>query len=72
MYLVQTYSDTLPGGSQAELVYLEVEKMGYAVTVYNDGGETSIILWVKQDTVQVVRGATYTFVHLIARIISPI
>ena len=46
-------------------MYLEVREnnVGYAVTVYNDGGGNKYYIdGVKQDTVTgLIRGATYTF-----------
>jgi len=56
--------NTLPGGTQAGVgVFGSKQNVGYAVTVYNDGGGNKYYIdGVKQDTVTgLIRGATYTF-----------
>ena len=56
--------NTLPGGAHATVgVFGSRENVGYAVTVYNDGGGNKYYIdGVKQDTVTgLIRGATYTF-----------
>ena len=56
--------NTTQGGSQAGVgVFGSRENVGYAVTVYNDGGGNKYYIdGVKQDTVTgLIRGATYTF-----------
>jgi hypothetical protein len=56
--------NTTQGGSQAGVgVFGSKQNVGYAVTVYNDGGGNKYYIdGVKQDTVTgLIRGATYTF-----------
>ena len=56
--------NTTQGGTQAGVgVFGSRENIGYAVTVYNDGGGNKYYIdGVKQDTVTgLIRGATYTF-----------
>ena len=56
--------NTIQGGSQAGVgVFGSKQNVGYAVTVYNDGGGNKYYIdGVKQDTVTgLIRGATYTF-----------
>ena len=56
--------NTTQGGSQAAVgVFGSKQNVGYAVTVYNDGGGNKYYIdGVKQDTVTgLIRGATYTF-----------
>ena len=56
--------NTLPGGTQAGVgVFGSKQNVGYAVTVYDDGGGNKYYIdGVKQDTVTgLIRGATYTF-----------
>ena len=56
--------NTTQGGAQAGVgVFGSKENVGYAVTVYNDGGGNKYYIdGVKQDTVTgLIRGATYTF-----------
>ena len=56
--------NTTQGGTQAGVgVFGSKQNVGYAVTVYNDGGGNKYYIdGVKQDTVTgLIRGATYTF-----------
>ena len=56
--------NTTQGGAQAGVgVFGSKQNVGYAVTVYNDGGGNKYYIdGVKQDTVTgLIRGATYTF-----------
>ena len=56
--------NTTQGGAQAGVgVFGSNQNVGYAVTVYNDGGGNKYYIdGVKQDTVTgLIRGATYTF-----------
>ena len=56
--------NTTPGGTHAGVgVFGSKQNVGYAVTVYNDGGGNKYYIdGVKQDTVTgLIRGATYTF-----------
>ena len=56
--------NTTQGGTQAGVgVFGSKENVGYAVTVYDDGGGNKYYIdGVKQDTVTgLIRGATYTF-----------
>ena len=61
---VRPILNTTQGGAQAGVgVFGSKQNVGYAVTVYNDGGGNKYYIdGVKQDTITgLIRGATYTF-----------